>query len=151
MATKRAYKRKPRKKRDSWGNENVYRGDNLRSNWETYAAKLILYSGYTYEYEHKRYFLAPGVSYLPDFYIPELGLYIEVKGFLLEKDKVKLNLFRHKVTSKLLYLGKDELEYIFGGSSSVISKLDYKTYIPQQVELARFRTLIQHSMRGNTK
>lgn len=138
---RRAYPKKKKKKTDSWGTANVYRGDNLRSNWETYAAKLILYAGFTYEYEHRRYQLGQGISYLPDFYIPELQLYVEVKGILLDKDKVKLSLFKQRVTSRILYLGKAELEYIFGGSSSTISKLDYKTYIPTQPELIRFRGL----------
>lgn len=153
MATpRRPYpkRRTVKKKKDSWGNANTYRGDQLRSNWETYVAKLILYSGHTYLYEHRRYFLAEGVSYLPDFYIPELNLYIEVKGILLEKDKTKISMFRQKVTSRLLYMGKQELEYIFGGTSATISKLDYKTYVPTQPELIRFRALLQKILRGNT-
>ena len=151
LAKKTGPKRRPRKKKDSWGNQNTYRGDQLRSNWETYVAKLLLYAGYRYEYEHRRYFLANGVSYLPDFYLPEYNVFIEVKGILLDKDRIKITLFKQKVTSRLLYLGKQELEYIYGGSSSAISKLDFKNYIPTQPELIRLRTLIQKTTRGNNQ
>lgn len=137
-----------KKRRKSWGNETVYRGIKYRSNWECYVAKLLLYSNLEFNYEPRRFYLTDKLSYLPDFYIPELKAYIEVKGWLLEKDKVRMALFKTKVTGRFVYLGKDELEEIFGDSGSKISKLDFETYVPKNEELIRFQKMIHKSLRG---
>lgn len=54
--------------------------------------------------------------YTPDFYIPELNLYIEVKGFLFEKDKAKLSavLLEHNIDLRLAYKTDiDNMETIY--------------------------------------
>ena len=139
--------RRPRKTK-SWGTTNVYRGVQYRSFWETYVSKLLLYSAIDFKYEPRRFYLSPTVSYLPDFYLPEYNAYIEVKGWLLEKDKVRISLFKTKVTTRFIYLGKEELEEIFGMSSAKISKLPFDTYVPTNAELIRFQQNIQKQLRG---
>jgi hypothetical protein len=139
--------RKPRKTK-SWGTQNVHRGIQYRSFWETYVAKLLLYSAIEFKYEPRRFYLSPTVSYLPDFYLPELNAYIEVKGWLLEKDKVKISLFKTKVTTRLIYLDKTELEEIFGASAAKISKLPFETFVPTNAELVRFQQNIKKQLRG---
>lgn len=148
MAYKTATKKPRRKKGTSWGTRTIYRGIQYRSNWEVYVAKLLLYSGITFQYEPQRFYLTPKLSYLPDFFLPEFRAYIEVKGWLLEKDKVRMSLFKTKVTNRLVYVGKDELEEIFGDSGAKISKLDFETYVPNKEELVRFQKIIQKSLRG---
>lgn len=140
-------KRKSARKQ-SWSVQNTYRGITYRSLWETYVAKLLLYAGLEFQFEPRRFYLTPKLSYLPDFYIPELSAYIEVKGWLREKDKVRMSLFKTKVTGRLIYMGKDELEEIFGDSATKISKLDFETYMPSKDEILRFHKLIQKSLRG---
>lgn len=147
------YTRKPARKKKAtssgtWSKPTVYRGIQYRSRWEVLVAKLLLYSGIEFKYEPRRFFLSPKVSYLPDFYIPELQAYIEVKGWLLDKDKVKIAMFQAKVTSRFIYLGKEELEVIFGDSAAKISKLDFDTYVPSSGEIIRFRQAINNSLRG---
>lgn len=56
-----------------------------------FSRKRILYQ------EHRRY--------TPDFFLPDFNIYVEVKGFLYEKDKAKLNaiLKEHEIDIRLAY------------------------------------------------
>jgi len=56
-------------------------------------------------YEPKRFQLGGGLSYLPDYIIPSLNLYIELKGQMDTKSKIRHELFRRQ-GYKLLVLGK---------------------------------------------
>lgn len=51
-------------------------------------------------------------SYYPDFYIPSLSLYVEVKGYETEQDRAKWNHF----PEKLIVLKKKEIEQIKKGT-----------------------------------
>lgn len=53
-------------------------------------------------------------SYAPDFYLPELDLYVEIKGFWWGNDKHKMELIRKQHGDKLLLVvfGKNELDRI---------------------------------------
>lgn len=135
--------KKRRAKGQNWAKEIVYRGIKYRSSWEVYVQKLLLYSGINSQYEPRRYFLSQGVSYLPDFYLPELRIFIEVKGWLRQKDIVKLNMFKAKITSRLIYLGELELGYIYGGKPAELSQINYEKYIPSREELLRFQEYIR--------
>lgn len=132
MAMRRVYKR---------GSATVYRGINYRSRWEVYVAKLLLYSDITFQYEPQRFFLTNRLSYLPDFYVPSLGVYIEVKGSLSRKDMWLLHLFSKSY--KLLYLGKDELKKIHGKPISGLSSKDIINYVPTKDEIYRFRCVLE--------
>lgn len=138
MSPKRKYKNG-----SSWSKSITYRGVTFRSLWECYVAKLLLYSGIGFQYEPKRFYLAPGVSYLPDFYLPEMGIFIEVKGWLRQKDETRMTLFKSKVTSKFVYLGQEELSYIHGSKASDISKINYDTYVPTREEVRRFQEVLR--------
>lgn len=131
-----------------WAKPTRYRGINFRSTWECYIAKLLLYAGMDFQYEPRRFYLTDKLSYLPDFYIPELKAYIEVKGWLRDKDKVRISLFKTRITGRLIYLGKDELEEVFGDTGAKISKLNFDTYVPSKEELLRFHKIIKKSLRG---
>lgn len=135
--------RKRRAKNQNWAKETVYRGIKYRSLWEVYVSKLLLYSGIQFQYEPKRFYLAPNVSYLPDFYLPDLGVYIEVKGWLRAKDETKMVMFKSRVTSKLLYLGAEELSAIHGSKAADISKINYETYVPTREEVRKFQEMLR--------
>lgn len=132
MATKRVFKK---------GTETVYRGIKYRSRWEVYVAKLLLYSDVSFMYEPKRFFLTRTLSYLPDFYIPTHGFYIEVKGSLSKKDKIVLSIFSK--THRLKYLGKKELCAISGKSAAFLSSPQMKEYIPTKDEVSRFKRFLE--------
>jgi len=55
-------------------------GHYVRSSWEANIARLLLYFGITYFYEPERFDLND-VTYCPDFYLPTLDTYLEVKGY----------------------------------------------------------------------
>jgi len=124
------------------GKITEYRGIRYRSKWEVYVAKLLLYSDTRFKYEPKRFFLSPKLSYLPDFYLPERGVFLEVKGVLTKKDKILLELFSRQ--HKIKYIGKRELEYIYGDNPSRISRIeDIADYKPNSSELYRFRRFLE--------
>jgi hypothetical protein len=123
------------------GIKSVYRGVTYRSRWEVYVSKLLLYSDIQFKYEPQRFFLTQTISYLPDFYIPTLGIYLEVKGSLSKKDRIIISLFSR--THKLIYLGKEELEYISGRKSSFLSSPEILLYSPTTEEVTRFRRVIE--------
>ena len=58
--------------------ETEYRGYRFRSRTEARFAVLFDAAGIAWQYEHQGFNLN-GVRYLPDFYLPELKIYVEVK------------------------------------------------------------------------
>lgn len=58
-----------------------YNGTWMRSSWEFAFAKWCRKHGIKYRHE-PRWFVLQSGSYLPDFYLPDFNLYIEIKGFL---------------------------------------------------------------------
>jgi hypothetical protein len=72
-------------------------GHFVRSTWEANFARVLNYFGVLYEYEpvEKRIYFGH-CSYLPDFYIPESGFLIEVKGGSFNDRGKKLELLYEK-------------------------------------------------------
>lgn len=60
--------------------ETRYNGYLFRSRLEARWAVFFDYAGIKYEYEPEGYELEDGTRYLPDFYLPELDMHVEVKG-----------------------------------------------------------------------
>ena len=61
--------------------------------------------------------------YFPDFYVKDLDLYIEVKGYETERDKVKWNTCKNKGI-KLLVLKKNEIYQIKNNNFISIENFD---------------------------
>ena len=59
--------------------ETVYNGYRFRSRLEARWAVFFDAIGLKYEYEKEGFTLSTGEKYLPDFYLPDLGLWAEVK------------------------------------------------------------------------
>jgi hypothetical protein len=57
-----------------------------------------------WEYESKRFRIGKGRHYTPDFYLPELDEYIELKGWLTKKGEKKIALFRELYPTIKLYV-----------------------------------------------
>lgn len=70
-----------------------YHGVLMRSSYEVRFATACDAVGVTWHYEPKRFDLGT-CSYLPDFYLPMLGIYVEVKGYFSEESQHKVALFR---------------------------------------------------------
>lgn len=70
--------------------QTEYRGYKFRSRLEARWAVFFDMLAIKYQYEAEGYELTNGKSYLPDFYLPDYDMYVEVKGswdlFTLQKD-----------------------------------------------------------------
>lgn len=76
--------------------ETEYNGYRFRSRLEARWALFFDKAGIQYEYELEGFELSEGVRYLPDFYLPEYLIYVEVKpehaiAFAFDKDAVLKN------------------------------------------------------------
>lgn len=87
----------------------------FRSNWEIELAELMTELGIEWLYEPERvYFKAERESYLPDFYLPDYDVWIEVKGWMDNRSEKRCRLFRKyhgNETGFFLYM-KEERESI---------------------------------------
>lgn len=72
-------------------------GQYFRSSWEANVARILNYKNIEWEYESKRFYFndkSEGVlSYQPDFYLPQFNKWIEVKGWMDNKSKIRLKRF----------------------------------------------------------
>jgi hypothetical protein len=77
-----------------------YRNVKMRSSWEVEFAKQCDWLGLEWKYEPQYFYVGigawPGVTYRPDFYLPELRRYVEVKGYFGSWQKAKYAAFRKK-------------------------------------------------------
>lgn len=73
--------------------ETYYNGYRFRSRLEARWAVFFDELGIKYQYEPEGFKLSDGTLYLPDFYLPDLELWVEVKGIMAETDENKLNMF----------------------------------------------------------
>jgi hypothetical protein len=69
----------------------------VRSGWEANVLRWLKYKNIKYLYEPKVFVFDKikhgTVSYLPDIYLPEEDVYLEVKGFMDKKSKTALSRF----------------------------------------------------------
>lgn len=70
----------------------------FRSSWEANVARIFNYKNIKWKYETKRFDFTEEnqsvLSYQPDFYLPEVDIWVEVKGWMDEKSKIRLELFK---------------------------------------------------------
>lgn len=73
-------------------------GISLRSTWEADACRYFNHMGWKWFYEPQTFFFTKEkrgvISYLPDFYLPEQDIYIELKGFLDSRGRSAIHKFR---------------------------------------------------------
>lgn len=87
-----------------------YNGIKYRSTYEVRFARMLDAAGVRFQYEPDRFDLG-STSYMPDFYLPEYGLYIEVKGWMTPAAERKIDLFREKYPSERLFVAPKEFFY----------------------------------------
>lgn len=97
-----------------WGNISLYESPNqgmvkMRSDWEVKTADYLTHNDINWYYEYKRLNLRD-VSYLPDFYLPDFDLYIEVKGRKKDIDIEKVKMARRCGFVVLLWDGEELLK-----------------------------------------
>ncbi len=85
----------------------------MRSGWEVSYAEWLNDNKIKWKYEPKTFLLEDGDAYTPDFYLIETNTYIEVKGWLREKHKKKIEGFKKKhPNEKWIFANKEYLEKI---------------------------------------
>jgi len=89
-----------------------YRGINFRSSYEVRFAKALDARGWPWEYEPERFNLGP-CTYLPDFFVPKLAAYVEVKGWMDPQSKRRINLFREVHPKLPLIVATDQIIRMF--------------------------------------
>jgi hypothetical protein len=65
----------------------------MRSSWEIDVARYLDAHGLAWEYEPRRFDLGE-TTYVPDFYLTDLGVFWEVKGWFNDRAKTKAAAFR---------------------------------------------------------
>lgn len=119
---------------ESYSSKNVsgrvryinYNGVNLHGTWELIVAQWLDFhnlnwtnkiTGISYIFNNSEHL------YFPDFYVKDLDLYIEVKGYETERDKIKWNTCKNKGI-KLLVLKKNEIYQIKNNNFISIENFD---------------------------
>jgi len=87
---------KARQKKRNW-----YNGIYFRSSWELKFAQWLNARNISWLYEPATFKL-PGTGYIPDFYLPDKNLYIEIKGKEERMEKIQLFKKLYKVRIKIL-------------------------------------------------
>ena len=114
----------------------------FRSTWEAIVAETLDNANFRYEYEQHKFFISEKLgNYIPDFYIPEKDVYIEVKGQWLFNAIQKIVEFRKKYPEKKLYIIDSidhfsimmMLQYLYGLSHYDFNSKD-ENYIESKVK-----------------
>jgi len=91
--------------------ETFYNGYRFRSRLEARWAVFFDAVGIKYEYEPEGYVLSDGTCYLPDFYLPEMDEFFEVKGVLKLTDERRVKQFIDEYRRPVV-LGFDDMTFI---------------------------------------
>ena len=82
----------------------------MRSTWEFIFDLFLDLNNIKWEYEPETFNFGE-ITYTPDFYLPEFDSYIEIKGWLTDKGKLKIDTFKNKRKDlKLILLRQKELK-----------------------------------------
>lgn len=76
----------------------------LRSSWELAVATFLDAAGIAWEYEPRRFTLADR-TYLPDFWLPTMGVFWEVKGWMHARHEETIRQFRAMQPIPLIVIG----------------------------------------------
>ena len=90
------------------GIQNIYKGITMRSLLESRIAYLLDKLNIIWIYEPKVFMLSSGIIYKPDFYLPELKQWIEVKGEIKShNEEISKQFVKDNCTTLLLISYKD--------------------------------------------
>jgi hypothetical protein len=104
---------------------NGRRRIDMRSTWEVAFAWACDFYGIEWVYEPEWFVLKKGVRFLPDFFLPEADLYVEVKGRMSKRDLEQISLFARD--RALVFAGRKEIVSLAGLSSAKLFRTLYDT------------------------
>jgi len=88
-----------------WGEHSIARaGHIVRSTWERAIADWLYLNEISYDYENERFDLKEGITFVPDFYLSKLDLWIEVKGYWTKEARMKVESFKELYPNKKLLI-----------------------------------------------
>ena len=104
-------------KKSPHAKKTLYDGNWFRSTWEAEFVKYLDKKNIKWEYELYRIYFSEdnNITYLPDFYLPEHGFWVEVKGWMKERDKRKHDLFEVFVKDRFFLVQQKEIDLIKNG------------------------------------
>lgn len=76
--------------------ETVYNGYRFRSRLEARWAVFFDAVGIRFEYEPEGFELSNGRKYLPDFWLPDFGIYVEIKPLLSFDDPMRTEVYEEQ-------------------------------------------------------
>ena len=95
------------------GKPGIHAGVRMRClNSEGVFARELDRAGIAWQYEPRRFKLS-WCTYLPDFYLPELDVWVEIKGYMTEEAQRKIDSFRSETGKTLSLIYCSELPYRF--------------------------------------
>lgn len=74
-----------------------YRGTQFKSRLEANAAFFVNSLGHDWKYEPQSFLLENGVHYIPDLFVPRLGLWVEARGYESEHGNLQIAGFSEMV------------------------------------------------------
>lgn len=93
----------------------------FRSTWEANFARILKFENEYYEYEKYSFFLEKGSRYIPDFYLPQEDVFVEIKGYWNERGKNKVLRFKKQYPDKLLIIvGEKTYDYLKNSYQKII-------------------------------
>lgn len=100
----------------------------VRGHWEENVALKLNSLGILWEKNKWLTYFDGEINrqYNPDFYIPKQNLYIEVKGYFSDKDKLKMKFVLDQNNVKIYFIGSDKYQKFIDGQISFDDNLLYK-------------------------
>lgn len=101
----------------------IYNGIKMRSKLESKIAYFLDCLNIKWIYESQAYLLSTGIMYHPDFYLPELKTWIEVKGIIEEHNKEYSKTFVEDNKTNLILISSNQCRW-FGEDNGYICEDD---------------------------
>ncbi len=113
--------------------ETIYKGFRFRSRIEARWATFYDSLGIEWEYEKEGYDLGNGILYLPDFYIPHLDCFIEIKGeYPGQKDQDKISILAQE-SKKNVYVFTGQIEIPYGEKYNPDKSFVYSCFVDNNI------------------
>lgn len=94
------------------GIPTIYKGIEMKSRLEANVAFFFDLLKIKWKYEPQSFLLSDGEHYLPDFYLPELKCFVEVKGIITDEVIKKMEIFVKEYKKELLLISSENGYYI---------------------------------------
>jgi len=110
-------------------NPTIYKGIQMRSKLESRIAFFLDLLKIKWEYEPNSFLLSDGTSYIPDFYLTEMDIWLEVKGVICENNiEISKKFVKENKTTLLMISNIDTMWFSLEDFDDGIN-VDFNIYI----------------------